>query len=257
MRNIISAVVSYDDSTNITKMDLLCYESIDAMEDSLVIRLYKGDGIVNDYSSEFLTMVQGDADWTVHSVYFEDDRVFEKVFTEQMPAPEKASMYSVLDENQKVISEWENLANLDLSMGDFSAYLNCSGQLIKALDKNAQDWSKEELASYKSTIYENIANNMFEYDPEQTREIADKTLEDLQKSQDKDNFTDLCTKMIQGALNHGEYLYALGLTHKILTAMNDASIDPSAKNFDLKFLLMSIVHIKILFGIGAFNDCSK
>ena len=181
--------------------------------------------------------------------------LFEKVFTEQMPAPEKASMYSVLDENQKVISEWENLANLDLSMGDFSAYLNCSGQLIKALDKNAQDWSKEELASYKSTIYENIANNMFEYDPEQTREIADKTLEDLQKSQDKDNFTDLCTKMIQGALNHGEYLYALGLTHKILTAMNDASIDPSAKNFDLKFLLMSIVHIKILFGIGAFNDC--
>ena len=81
MRNIISAVVSYDDSTNITKMDLLCYESIDAMEDSLVIRLYKGDGIVNDNSSEFLTMVQGDADWTVHSVYFEDDRVFEKVFT--------------------------------------------------------------------------------------------------------------------------------------------------------------------------------
>lgn len=193
---------------------------------------------------------------------YDDDKIkelaselFEKVFTEQMPAPEKATMYSVLEEHQKVISEWENLANLDLSMGDFSAYLNCSGQLIKALDKNEKDMSKEELASYKSTIYENIANNMFEYDPEQTREIADKTLEDLQKTQDKENFTDLCTKMIQGALNHGEYLYALGLTHKILTAMNDASIDPSAKNFDLKFLLMSIVHIKILFGIGAYNDC--
>ena len=79
MRNIISAIVSYNDSTNTTKMDLLCYESIDAMEDSLVIRLYKGDGIVSG-NSEFLTMVQGDADWTVHSVYFEDDRVFEKEF---------------------------------------------------------------------------------------------------------------------------------------------------------------------------------
>ena len=96
---------------------------------------------------------------------------------------------------------------------------------------------------------------MFEYDPEQTREIADKTLEDLQKSQDSNNFTDLCTKMIQGALSHGEYVYALSLTHKILAAMNDSSIDPVAKNFDLKFLLMSLVHIKILFGIGAFNDC--
>ena len=184
------------------------------------------------------------------------NELFEKIFAEQMPAPEKATMYSVLGESKKVISEWENLANLDLSMGDFSAYLNCSGQLINALDKYKNEWDKEELATYKSTIYENIANNMFEYDPEQTREIADKTLEDLQKSQDEaGNFTDLCTKMIQGALNHGEYLYALGLTHKILTAMNDASIDPSAKNFDLKFLLMSIVHIKILFGIGAFNDC--
>lgn len=183
------------------------------------------------------------------------NELFEKVFTENMPDPEKAIMYNILGESQKVITEWENLANLDLSMGDFSAYLNCSGALIQALDKNAKEWSKEELDTYKSTIYENIANNMFEYDPEQTREIADKTLEDLQKSQETENFVNLCTKMIQGALSHGEYLYALGLTHKILTAMSDASIDPAAKNFDLKFLVMSLIHIKILFGIGAFNDC--
>lgn len=83
MRNIISAVVSYDDSSNTTKMDLLCYESIDAMEDSLVIRLYQGDGIVSG-NSEFLTMVQGDADWTVHSVSFENDRVYEKQFIASM-----------------------------------------------------------------------------------------------------------------------------------------------------------------------------
>ena len=181
--------------------------------------------------------------------------LLEKIYTDKMPSPEKATIYKILGEPQKVISEWENLANLDLSMGDFSSYLNCSGQLIKALDKYQDEWQKEELETYKSTIYENISNNMFEYDPEQTREIADKTLEDLQNSQDSKNFTDLCTKMIQGALNHGEYLYALSLTHKILTAMNDASIDPVAKNFDLKFLLMSIIHIKILFGIGAYNDC--
>lgn len=195
------------------------------------------------------------------AVYDEDklkalvNELFEKVYTDEMPSPEKAKMYEIEDEHKKVISEWENLANLDLSMGDFSAYLNCSAELIKSLDKYEKDWSKEELDQYKSTVYENISNNMFEYDPEQTREIADKTLEDLQKSQDKANFTDLCTKMIQGALNHGEYLYALSLTHKILSVMNDASIDPAASNFNLKFLLMSIVHIKILFGIGAFNDC--
>lgn len=193
---------------------------------------------------------------------YDDDKIKEIAqelcniaFTEEMPAPEKATIFSVLNESEKVISEWENLANLNLSMGDFSSYLNCSGKLIDELDKNNKNLSKEELDKYKSTIYENISNNMFEYDPEQTREIADKTLEDLQKSQDSNNFTDLCTKMIQGALSHGEYVYALSLTHKILAAMNDSSIDPAAKNFDLKFLLMSLVHIKILFGIGAFNDC--
>lgn len=183
------------------------------------------------------------------------DELFEKVFSPEMCAPEKATMYTIQKDYKKVISEWENLANLNLSMGDFSAYLNCSGKLIEALDKDNKEWSKEELESYKSAIYENISKNMFEYDPEQTREIADKTLEDLQKSQDADNFAELCTKMIQGALSHGEYLYALGLTHKLLTAMSDSSIDPVAKNFNIKFLLMSLVHIRILFGIGAFNDC--
>ena len=79
MRNIISAIVSYDEDTHTTKMDLLCYEIIDAMEDSLVIRLYQGDGIVSG-QSKFLTMVQGDAGWTVHSVSFENDRVYEKQF---------------------------------------------------------------------------------------------------------------------------------------------------------------------------------
>ena len=185
------------------------------------------------------------------------NELFEKIYDEAMPSPEKAAMYAVIGEHQKVISEWENLANLDLSMGDFSSYLNCSGEIIKSLDKYRKDWSKEELEQYKSTIYENISNNMFEYDPEQTRDIADKTLEDLQKSQNNKNFTDLCMKMIQGALNHGEYLYALNLTHKLLTTMTNenASLDPASKNFDFKFLLMTIIHVKILFGVGAFNDC--
>ena len=183
------------------------------------------------------------------------NELFEKFYAENMPAPEKAKMYQILGEDEKVISEWENLANLNLSMGDFSGYLNCSGKILESLDKNTNKLSKNELESYKSVIYENISKNMFEYNPEQTREIADKTLADLQQSQDSNNFTDLCTKMIQGALEHGEYLYALNLTHKILTAMHESSMDPSAKNFDIKFLLMSLVHIRILFGIGAFNDC--
>lgn len=197
----------------------------------------------------------------IPQIYDEDklksiaDELLEKVYTDSIPNPSKISIYKILGLSDKVVQELENLVNLNLSMGDFSSYLNCSSELVEALDSNKNDISNEELQTYKSTIYENISKNMFEYNPEKTREIADKTLEDLQKTNNSENFTELCTKMIEGAIEHGQYLYAITLTHKILSAMGESSIDPNAKNFDIKFLLMSLIHIKILFGIGAFNDC--
>jgi len=181
--------------------------------------------------------------------------MFDTVFEENMPSPAKIFLYEKLEDGDNIIFEWEKLANLDLSMGDFASYLNCSGEIIKNLDKYGKNRSKNEIQKYKTSVYSNIANNMFEYNPDLTREIADKTLNDLQHGENTKNFTDLCMKMIQGAMDHGEYIYALNLTHKILGVMDKVSIDPSAANFDMKFLLMSIIHIKILFGIGAYNDC--
>lgn len=181
--------------------------------------------------------------------------LFNIAFVENMPSPVKAFLYETLDEHQKVIFEWEKLANINLSMGDFSSYLNCSGEIIKSLDNYSSDWSEEELELYKTSIYENISNNMFEYDPEQTQEIAEKTLASLQKSPNTQSFIELCTKMIQGSIMHGDFMYALNLTHKLLSARDNVSMDPAAENFDLNFLLMSIIHVKILFNIGAYDDC--
>ena len=181
--------------------------------------------------------------------------LFNIAFVENMPSPVKAFLYEILGNSEQVIFEWENLANINLSMGDFSSYLNCSGEILKCLDKYAANWSAEDLSKYKLSLYENISNNMFEYDPEKTREIAEETLLSLQKSSDSSNFVALCTKMIQGSISHGDYLYALGLTHKVLSAMDKVSIDPAAPNFDLNFLLMSMIHVKILFNIGAYEDC--
>ena len=181
--------------------------------------------------------------------------LFDVAFVENMPSPVKAYLYEILGNSDQVIFEWESLANINLSMGDFSSYLNCSGEILKCLDKYSEKWPAEELEKYKLSLYENISNNMFEYDPEKTREIAEKTLLSLQKSSDPSNFVNLCTKMIQGSISHGDYMYALGLTHKVLSVMDKVSIDPSAPNFDLNFLLMSMIHIKILFNIGAYDDC--
>lgn len=181
--------------------------------------------------------------------------LFNIAFDENMPSPVKAFLFTKLEEHQKVIFEWEKLANINLSMGDFSSYLNCSGEILKSLSKYSSDWSEEELETYKNSLYENISNNMFEYDPEQTQEIAEQTLLNLQKSTDTSSFIELCTKMIQGSIMHGDYLYALNLTHKVLSAMDNVSMDPASENFNLNFLLMSLIHVKILFNIGAFEDC--
>lgn len=181
--------------------------------------------------------------------------LFNLVFIEGMPSPVKAYLYEIINDEEKVILEWEKLANINLSMGDFSSYLNCSGEILKSLEKHSQKWSAQELDKYKMSLYENISNNMFEYDPEATREIAEKTLLNLQKSSDTTNFVSLCTKMIQGSISQGDYMYALGLTHKVLSVMDQVSINPAAPNFDLNFLLMSIIHVKILFNIGAYDDC--
>lgn len=181
--------------------------------------------------------------------------LLEIAFVEGMASPVRAELYEILELNEQVIFEWESLANINLSMGDFSSYLNCSGEIIKCLDKYASNWSQEELSQYKKSIYENISNNMFEYEPNETRDIAEKTLKSLKDNNNITSFIELGTKMIQGAFYNGQYLYALNLTHKVLSVMDGVSLDPTAENFSLHFLVLSIVHVKILFNIGAYDDC--
>lgn len=79
MRNVISAIVTFDEDTNTTRMNMQCYEMIDAMEDTLVLRLYPSDQLILN-STVFLHKIQGDSDWTTESVYYTDDRVFEWTF---------------------------------------------------------------------------------------------------------------------------------------------------------------------------------
>lgn len=183
------------------------------------------------------------------------NELFDKVFVQNMPNPVKAYLYDICEAGEQVIGEWENLANINLSMGDFSSYLNCSAEILKSLDKYAQNWADEDLGRYKQALYENVANNMFEYDPDETRELAEETLRNLQGNGESERYINLCTKMIEGAMAHGDYLYAMTLTHSVLGSMDKCSIDPASDDFNLYFLFMSMIYIKILFSIGALKDC--
>lgn len=181
--------------------------------------------------------------------------LFEKVFTDKMPNPSKAYLYNKMAQGQKVIFEWEKLANINLSMGDFPSYINCSSKIQQALDKYASNWPQEDLIKYKTVLYNNVANNIFEYNPETSSELAQNALLYLKQQQNQELYINLCTKMIQGAINHGDYMYALNLTHNVLSSLDKSSIDPASADFNLYFLLMSIIYVKILFNIGAYEDC--
>ena len=182
--------------------------------------------------------------------------LFSKVFVENMPSPVKSYLYSLLLDEANAFLEWEKLAKVNLSLGDFSAYLNCSTEILNLLEKKkVTAESDEDVETYKLKLYENISDNLYEYVPEKTQDIAELTLKNLEKTTDIDKIILLCSKMIHGALASAKYTHALCLTHKVLSLIPNASIDPEAPNFNLYFLLMSLVHVEILFNIGAMEDC--
>ena len=98
-----------------------------------------------------------------------------KVYTDDCTSVITAELHEFAGNHQQVIFDWEKLANINLSMGDFSSYLNCSGQIIKYLNEYSSDWSAEELEKFKSSIYDNIATIWWIIIRKKIREIADVT----------------------------------------------------------------------------------
>ena len=181
--------------------------------------------------------------------------MFEKVFVDNMPSPTKAYLYRLLEDYKSEFLEWESLAKISLSLGDYNAYVNCAGKILELLDKNTDEEKQEEIDKYKLDLSENIANNLLNYNPEKSSGIAENTLSRLEDAGENDKIIELCNKMIQGYLKDGKYTHALELTHKILSRLPSASIDPSASDFNKYFFQMSLVHIEILFNVGALDDC--
>lgn len=181
--------------------------------------------------------------------------LFDKVFVENMPSPTKAYLFGLLEDYKSEFLEWENLAKISLSLGDYNAYTNCAEKILELLDRNTDEEKQEEIDQYKLDLSENIANNLISYDPEKTAQIAENTLSRLETAGENDRVIELCNKMIQGYMKDGKYTHALELTHKILSRLPNSSIDPAAPDFNKYFFFMSLIHIEILFNIGALNDC--
>ncbi len=193
---------------------------------------------------------------TISKIYLKEvaEELFEKIFNPDMPSPVKAYLYGLLEDYDNERMQWEQLAQVNLSLGDFSSYLNCTNKILQILDKNDDPERQEEIDTYKLQLYENISNNLYEYVPDKTAEIAEVTLKNMEKSTDIDKIIVLCNKMINGSLYAGNYTHALELTHKVLSLLPPSSLNPNDENFNSYFFLMSMIHIQILFNIGALVD---
>jgi len=194
---------------------------------------------------------------TISPIYLKEvaEELFEKIFNEDMPSPVKAYLYNLLGDEENERQQWEQLAEINLSLGDFSSYVNSAAKIIEILDKNKDEEKAEEIENYKMQLYENISNNLYQYIPEKTQNIAEATLSYIEKTNDNDKIIVLCNKMINGAVQAGNYNHALELIHKVLSILPPSSLNPADENFNTYFFMMSILHIQILFNIGALFDC--
>lgn len=178
-----------------------------------------------------------------------------KIFITSVKHPVQAELYKILNQEKQEFLVWEQLSKVNASIGDFSAYLNCSIKFLKLLDNYVNEGSQKTIEDYKMEVYENIANLLYKYKPNEIHNIAQVILENLEKSTDNKRVIDLCNKMLQGCLIDGNYSHAMGLLHKILSKFSGASINPSDKNFNASFFLISLVKIEIMFSVGNFKEC--
>ena len=243
-----------------TRIDMNTISSLGYENQSAIIEKLSDMGYVFEYNNCLYfpnyNLLRDNLLTTISKIYLDEvaHELFDKVFIEGMPSPVKAYLYGLLEDHEKERKKREELAQINLSLGDFSSYLNCTNKILQLLDLNDDPEQKEALTEYKLNLYEDISNNLYEYVPEKTSEIAEETLKNLEKTKDVEKIIFLCNKMINGALNTGDYNHALELTHKVLSLLPVSSLNPGDPNFNTYFFLMSLIHIQILFNVGALMD---
>lgn len=67
---------------------------------------------------------------TISKIYLKEvaEELFEKVFNSDMPSPVKAYLYGLLEDYDNERQQWEQLAQVNLSLGDFSSYFKLHKQ---------------------------------------------------------------------------------------------------------------------------------
>lgn len=154
---------------------------------------------------------------------------------------------------EEYLTLWKN-SKFAILTGDYDAYLkNCLGflSLVEHIKSNI---SQEEIEANKKEVYNNILQSLYSYSPTKIYFIEKVLLMDAINNNDDDNIVRLSNLMLQGALISANYTEALGLLHNILSRMPQPVLVTKGV-VNTKFLLLSLVHIEILYNIGDFKLC--
>ena len=154
---------------------------------------------------------------------------------------------------EEYLTLWKN-SGFNIKAGDYDAYFkNCLG-FLSLIGKISLKIPQDEIEENKKDVYNNILTYLYSYAPEKIYYIEQILLMDAISQNDNEKIVKLSNMMLQGALLSSNYTDALGLLHNILSRMeNPTLLVDGAVN--TKFLLLSLVHIEILYNIGHFKTC--
>ncbi len=148
---------------------------------------------------------------------------------------------------------WKN-SKFSMAVGDFDAYLkNCLG-FLSLIENIKSNITKEELEENKKEVYENILLNLYNYSPSKIYSIENILLVDAFEKNDDEKISKLSNLMLQGALISSNYTDALTLLHNIYTRMENPVLLVNGV-LNVKFFLLSLVNIEILYNIGDYVQC--
>ena len=192
----------------------------------------------------------------ISPIYLKETAILmlEKLFRPDVPSIIKTYLYKVLDKSQEEFNEWKTLSDISLRVGDFSSYLNCAQKVLDNLENIKTEENFQEIETQQAKICVDISENMLEYLPEKSKDIADNALAKLESGHNVEGVINLCNKMIQGNMRRGYYMNALELSHKIMALLPPSALSPNLPNFNQYFYMMSLLHIQILFNIGALDE---
>lgn len=149
---------------------------------------------------------------------------------------------------------WKN-SRFAIETGDYDAYLkSCLGflSLVEHIESNV---SKEDIEANKKEVYNNVLMSLYSYSPAKIYFIENMLLMDAINENDDEKIVKLSNLMLQGALISSNYTDALGLLHNILSRMPQPTLLVNGA-VNTKFLLLSLVHIEILYNVGDFRTCA-